>query len=177
MRCRHFVGLVSISMSLGGLQSCTLGTPTLPLPFDAGGQGLNSPYQERSPQISGRYLVFSSERRGSQDIYLFDQVEQRLVDLPGLNRPDWMASEPAISVNGQWIVFAANRQTESDIYLYDRITRQVRNLTPNLQTHVRHPTISGNGEIIAFEASLRGQWDILVYNRLGQPLPLDFSPR
>ncbi len=166
-----------IFLGVGLLGSCTSGTPTLPLPFDASGRGMNSPYQERSPQTSGRYIVFSSDRRGSQDIYLFDLTEQRLLDLPGLNTQDFLASEPAISANGQWIVFVGDREDETDIFIYDRNNRQVQNLTRNLRATVRRPTISANGEIIAFQASLKGQWDILVYNRLGQPLNLDFVPR
>jgi beta propeller repeat protein len=138
---------------------------------------MNSPYQERSPQISGRYIVFSSDRRGSQDVYLFDLTAQRLLDLPGLNTQDFLASEPAISANGQWIVFVGDREEETDIFIYDRNNRQVQNLTRNLRATVRRPTISANGEIIAFQASLKGQWDILVYNRFGQPLNLDFVPR
>jgi beta propeller repeat protein len=162
---------------IGLVGGCASGTPTLPIPFDASGRGLNSPYQEQSPQISGRYVVFSSDRRGSQDIYLFDIVEQRLLDLSGLNRPDFMASEPAISANGQWIVFVGSRDEQTDIFVYDRSSRQIQIVTANLRAQVRRPSISANGEIIAFQASQRGQWDILVYNRFGQPLNLDFLPR
>lgn len=163
--------------SAGLLSSCTSYPRLLNYPFDPGGRSLNSAAEELSPQISGRYIVFTSDRRGSQDVYLFDMLDGRLIDLPGLNAFDTIASDPAISQNGNYIVFAASRQGRLAIFLYDRETRQLRNLTANLQAEVRHPTISADGNTIAFESSANGQWDILVYDRFGQPLNVPTDPR
>jgi beta propeller repeat protein len=139
-------------------------------PFDPGGRSLNSPSTELSPQISGRYVVFTTDRRGSQDVYMYDLLTRNLVDLPGLNSYDAIASHPAVSENGRYIAFAGSRQGRASIFLYDKENRQTRNLTTNLQSDVRNPTISADGSKIAFEASLNGQWDILVYNSSGQQL-------
>ncbi|MEC4813073.1 MAG: Tol biopolymer transporter periplasmic protein [Scytonema sp. PMC 1069.18] len=164
--------------TLASLLSGCVGYPRLlNYPFDPGGRSLNSTASELDPQISRRYIVFTSERRGSQDVYMFDTVTQTLEDLPGLNSFDTVASHPAVSENGRHIVFAANRQGRSAIFLYDRETRQLRNLTTNLQAEVRNPTISSDGSRIAFESSANGQWDILVYNRSGQPLSVTQDPR
>ncbi len=165
-------------IALAGLLSSCTGSPRLlSYPFDPGGRSLNSPASQLSPRIAGRYIVFTSDRRGSQDVYLFDTVDGRLIDLPGLNQLDMIASDPAVSENGRYIVFAATRQGRSAIFLYDRETRQLRNLTTDLQAEVRHPTISANGSTIAFESSANGQWDILVYDRSGQPLNVQTDPR
>ncbi len=137
-------------------------------PYDPGGRSLNSTYSESLPRLSDRYLVFASDRGFSQDIYLYDLVERRLIDLPGLNSLDMIASHPDVSVDGRYIVFAGNRQGKTDIYLYDRSLRQLRNLTSNLNTQVQHPVLSADGSHIAFEANAKGQWDIFVYNRMGQ---------
>ncbi|QLE58935.1 PD40 domain-containing protein [Nostoc sp. TCL26-01] len=146
-------------------------------PFDPGGRSINSLSSELNPQISGRYIVFTSDRRGSQDVYLFDTLTRNLVDLPGLNALDTIASHPSVSDDGRYLVFAASRQGRSAIFLYDKETRQSRNLTNNLQAEVRNPTISADGSAIAFESSNNGQWDVLVYNRLGQPLDVPQDPR
>ncbi len=146
-------------------------------PYDPGGLSLNSSASELDPQISRRYIVFASDRRGRQDIYMFDRVTGSLVDLPGLNSFDTVASHPGVSESGRYVVFAGNRQGRSAIFLYDTETRQLRNLTANLQAEVRHPTISADGSRIAFESSVNGQWDILVYNRSGQPLNIPQDPR
>ncbi|HEY9849493.1 MAG TPA: Tol biopolymer transporter periplasmic protein [Leptolyngbyaceae cyanobacterium] len=148
-----------------------------PLPFDVGENSINSPGGDVEPQISGRYIVFSSDRRRRQNIYLYDVVEKRLIDLPGLNAPDAIASHPSASQDGRYIVFATTRQGRSGIALYDRQTRQLRNLTANLPAEVRNPTISADGNIVAFESSIRGQWDILVYDRFGRRLNLPIDPR
>ncbi len=108
---------------------------------------------------------------------MFDTVTSSLVDLPGLNSFDAIASEPDVSENGRYIVFSANRQNQVGIFLYDRETRQLRNLTANLPSQVRHPTISADGSRIAFESSANGQWDILVYDRSGRPLNLPMNPQ
>lgn len=155
---------------MGWLFGCTGSPHLLSFPFDSGGRSLNSPASELTPQISEGYIVFVSDRSGSQDVYLYDAKERRLLDLPGLNSLDAIASHPVISQDGRTIVFAASSEGRSGIYLYNRDTNQLRNLTENLQAEVRHPTISADGNIIAFESSENGQWDIVVCDRSGKRL-------
>jgi Tol biopolymer transport system component len=158
-------------LALTGLLSGCAGYPRLlNYPFDPGGRSLNSSASELNPQISGRYIVFSTDRQGSQDVYMFDMVTRNLIDLPGLNSLDAIASHPSASDDGRFIVFVASRQGRSAIFLYDRETRQSRNLTADLQAEVRNPTISADGSRISFESSFNGQWDIFVYDRSGQRL-------
>ena len=152
------------------LSACTGYPRLLNSAFDPGGRSLNSPASELNPHISGRYVVFTSDRRGSQDIYLFDRIQRSLIELPGLNSLDNMASHPSISEDGNYIVFMASRQGRTGIFLYDRQVRQSRNLIPNLQAEVRNPVISADGSRIALEASVNGQWDVLVYDRFGRPV-------
>jgi beta propeller repeat protein len=148
----------------------------LSYPFDPGGRSLNSSASELNPQISGRYIVFTSDRRGSQDVYMFDTLTRNLVDLPGLNSFDTIASHPAASENGKFIVFAASRQGRTQIVFYDRDVRQSRNLAGDLQGEVRNPTISADGSRIAFEYNNNGQWDVLVYDRFGRRLNIRQDP-
>lgn len=139
-------------------------------PFDPGGRSLNSNFSDLQPRMSGHYIVFVSDRSGSQNLYLYDMVIHSLVDLPGLNAIDMIVSSPGISENGRYIVFAGSREGRSGIYLYNRDTRQLRNLTGNLNAEVRNPTITADGDTIAFESGVNGQWDVMLYNRDGQPL-------
>lgn len=157
---------------LGGCASARL----VNFPYDPNGRSLNSAYAELKPKISGRYIVFASDRKGSQDIYLYDTVTRYLIELPGLNGLDMVAEDPAISENGRFIVFTGDRDGQSDIYVYDRDTRQLRNLTQNLKAAVRNPSISADGNVIAFQSSAAGQWDIVFYNRSGQPLSGQIAP-
>lgn len=128
------------------------------------------------PAIAGRYIVFASDRRGSQDIYLYDIVVRNLVEIPGLNTLDMSESNPVISENGRYIAYVGVRGGVIDIYLYDRDTRQVRNLTENLKAEVRSPSISADGNAIALQSNASGQWDIMVLNRFGQPITQPVSP-
>ncbi|MGC1394414.1 MAG: Tol biopolymer transporter periplasmic protein [Coleofasciculaceae cyanobacterium] len=165
--------VVSITVALTSfLTSCTSSERLLDYGFDPGGRSLNSTASELTPQVTGQYIVFVSDRRGSQDVYLYDTTERRLIDLPGLNALNAIASHPGISEDGKSIVFAASREGRSAIYLYNRETTQLRNLTENLRAEVRNPTISADGSTIAFEKGENGKWEIAVYNRSGQPLDL-----
>ncbi|MEO0684768.1 MAG: Tol biopolymer transporter periplasmic protein [Cyanobacteria bacterium J06649_11] len=170
--------LISICLftSFSLLTAC--GSPRiLSYPFNNGGRGLNSGAAELNPHISNRYIVYTSDRRGSQDVYMFDRVTRNLVNLPGLNSFDAIASHPSVSQDARYIVFAASREGRSNIFLYDKETRQSRNLTGDLRAEVRNPTISADGNRIAFEYTLNGQWDILVYDRFGRRLNIPQEPQ
>lgn len=172
---RLALGLVAIA-AIAVLNGCAPYPRLMGFPYNANGQTANSPAAETDPETTGRYLVFASDRAKSQDIYLYDIEQRRLIDLPGLNSLNLLASDPDISQDGRYITFLGSRQGRSGIYLYDRQTQQLRNLTQNLDAEVRHPSISANGERIAFESSAIGQWDIFIYNRAGQPIdrvPMD----
>lgn len=125
---------------------------------------LNSPYFESSPQMTGRLIVFTSDRNGSQDVYLYDAQTRRFINLPGLNALDEIASHPSITENGKYIVYAGTRQGRTNIYIYNRETQQKRNLTANLQAEVRNPSISADGSRVVFEIAKNGQWDLAVYD-------------
>jgi beta propeller repeat protein len=160
---------VAISSFLGG---CFGTSRLLSFPFDAGGRSLNSPATELEPQISGNFIVFASDRNGSQDIYLYDTKSLNLINLPNLNALNEVVSSPAVSEDGRYIVFVGNDRGRSKIYLYDRSTEQKRDLTANIEAEVRNPTIDADGSTIAFEAVRNGQWDVVVCDRFGQILPL-----
>ena len=163
-------GWISVLAITSLLSSCSSYPRLLNFPFDPGGRSLNSLASELTPQIASQYIVFVSDRNGSQDVYLYDAKNRRLIDLPGINSLNEIASHPSISEDGRYIVFTASRQGRSGIYLYDRETQQKRNLTANIQAEVRNPTISADGSAIAFEVATDGQWDIWVYDRSGRPL-------
>ena len=115
-------------------------------------------------------MVFTTNRRGSQDIYMFDTLTKNLVNLPGLNSFDTITDHPSVTEDGRFVVFVGSRQGRSAIFIYDRNTQQSRNLTGNLQAEIRNPTISADGSKIAFEFNNNGQWDILLYDRFGRKL-------
>ncbi|NEP62382.1 MAG: TolB family protein [Symploca sp. SIO2G7] len=172
MPCSRLIARFLLLVIASWLTSCGSSARLLNFPFDAAGRGLNSPASELTPYLSKRYIVFVSDRQNSQDIYLYDAIERHLIDLPGLNSLDAIASHPVVSEDGNTIVFAAIRQGRSNIYFYNRETHQLSNFTKNLAAEVRNPTISADGSRIAFESSENGQWDIVVYNRSGEPLDL-----
>ena len=106
------------------------------------GGGLSSPHDDRDAHHSGRYIALVSDRRGRQEIELFDTRSRRLIPLPGLNRQDSAVSHPSVSADGQFIAYASVRDGRSDIYLYRRSNRESRNLTGRLKTAVRNPSVS-----------------------------------
>ncbi len=175
---RRFFLRTLLVLGLGGVvASCGDRPRVLNLPFGDSGISVNSPYGEQDPAVAGRYVVYTSDRQGSQAIYLFDLVDQRPIPLPGLNRFDTLAADPAVSEDGRYIVFVGIRDGRSQIYLYDRIAQRTRSLTSNLPGQVQHPSISADGSTVAFGVNVGGQWDIAVYDRNGRPLPIATNPR
>lgn len=166
-KLRYFLLYLSLSSLISG---CGGYPRLLNFPFSANGRSLNTRVSELNPHIAGEYIVFISDRNNSQDVYLFDAKNRRLIDLPGLNSLDEVASNPSVSENGRYIVFTSIRQGKSDIFLYDRSTQQKRLLTKNIQNEVRNPMISGNGEKITFEIAKNGQWDIAITDIKGKAL-------
>jgi Tol biopolymer transport system component len=166
-------------IALSSLLSSCAGYPqVLNFPYDPGGRSLNSPTSELTPQIAAsRYIAFVSDRNGSQDVYLFDALSRGLIDLPGLNSLNEIASHPSVSQDGRYLVFAASSNGKSEIYLYDRETQQKRSISTKIAAEVRNPTISADGNKIAFEVATDGQWDIYVCDRSGEPLDLPGIPR
>jgi beta propeller repeat protein len=168
---KRYFWLVAVAIS-SGLGGCFGAPRLLNFPFDARGRSLNSPASELEPQVSGNFIVFVSDRNGSQDIYLYDAKALILINLPGLNALNEIVSQPMVSENGKYIVFLGSDRGRSRIYLYDRTTEQKRDLTKDIEVEVRNPTISADGSRIAFEAAKNGQWDILLCDRFGQILPI-----
>ncbi len=141
------------------------------------GGGLSSPHDDRDAHHSGRYIALVSDRRGRQEIELFDTRSRRLIPLPGLNRQDSAVSHPSVSADGQFIAYASVRDGRSDIYLYRRSNRESRNLTGRLKTAVRNPSVSERGDRVVFEVSVNGQWEVAIYDRNGRPLNIPTNPR
>lgn len=160
-----------LSLSLSSLlTSCGSYPRLLNFPFNPNGLSFNSRASELNPQVAAEYIAFISDRNNSQDVYLFDAKNRRLINLPGLNSLDEIASSPSVSENGRYVVFAATRQGKSGIYLYDRTTQQKRLLTANVQNEVRNPMINGDGTKIVLEIANNGQWDVGIIDIKGKPL-------
>jgi len=164
--------LISVRFSLLAICSiCLTSCATYPrfvnFPFDGSGRSLNSTRSELTPQITAKYIVFAGDRNGSQDIYLYDIRTRSLVNLPGLNALNEIASDPSISEDGRYLVFTASLGGKSTIYLYDRETQQKRNLSRQIAGEVQNPTISANGKVVAFEIGTDGHWDIYLCDPQG----------
>jgi len=169
-RLQKFVIILGTTLALS---SCAAYTRVIDFPLDPGGRSLNSRSLELDPEVSDKYIVFASDRNGSQDIYLFDIATRQTILLPGLNALNEIASQPSVSEDGRYIVFGVNRYGESDIYLFDREFQQKRNLTADLNQEVRNPNISADGSTIAFEVAENGQWNIMLSDRSGKKIDVE----
>jgi TolB protein len=119
---------------------------------------------------AGGWVVFTSERGGSADIYrarLDGSSLERLTDHPSYD------DQAAPSPDGQAIVFVSTRGNgKANLWLLDVKSRQLRVLTPGTGNDFR-PSWSPNGEWIAFTSDrnterghVPGQWEILHSTRL-----------
>lgn len=127
------------------------------------------------PPLPGRYLAFTSNRRGGRNhIYLFDRELGRLDPLEEANSVTASDAYPSISADGRFIAFQSDRNRgQNDIFLFDRETRGLDHLS-----ELNHPTafdgfphLSADGRFIVFESDrLNGRPKIFLFDRQSRAL-------
>jgi Tol biopolymer transport system component len=148
----------------------------------------NSPNAQMGPSLSGdgNLVAFAAWGRPGAagpgwHVFLYDRAARKLVDLPGLNSPDYEDRRPALSGDGRWLAFASNRKGGvglTDVYLYDR--RESKLVTPpklNSRQTDAEPSLSPDGNLVAFVSDRpggQGGRDIYLFDRAADkflPLP------
>jgi Tol biopolymer transport system component len=167
------VGLLGMVWISGCRDRAAIAPP--PVPF---GATLNSRAADQQPRLSysGQYLVFTSDRRGQQRVFLYDLQRRQLIPLPGLNQQGIFTDQPDISADGRYLVYVSEQYGKPDVFLYDRQSLRAEPLTRDLPGEARHPTISGNGRFVAYSTNRTGQWNIEVFDR-GVEAPTSLPPQ
>ena len=94
----------------------------------------------------GQWVVFTSERDGSYDIYRAHPDAsgfECLVDHPAYD------DQAALSPDGQSLAFVSTRTGQADIWILDLVTKKLRNLTDHPAGDFR-PAWSPDGQWLAF---------------------------
>lgn len=130
------VGPLNADVFIAGADG-TRATPLLP---HAGFDG--------NPSFSpdGQWVVFTSERDGSYDIYRVHPDAaglERLVDHPAYD------DQAALSPDGRSLAFVSTRTGQADIWILDVATKQLHNLTNHPAGDFR-PAWSPDGQWLAF---------------------------
>lgn len=124
--------------------------------------GLHLDYNA-SFSFDGQWVVFTSERHGSSDIYRVrtdGMAVERLTDHPAFE------DQAALSPDGSTVAFVSTRDAGStDIYILDLKTKKVRNLTKSVGADYR-PSWSPDGRRITFSSDRdtkllrsKGNWE------------------
>lgn len=96
----------------------------------------------------GQWVVFTSERYGSADIF---RVRPSGLGMERLTDHASYEDQAALSPDGRSLAFVSSRENQSDIYVMDLATRRVRNLTNSPGGDFR-PSWSPDGKSIAFSS-------------------------
>lgn len=116
-----------------------------------------------SPSPDGKYLVFTSRRSGSPQIYIMDLEEGRIRRL--LLKGRYNAS-PAWSPKGKEIAFVKLEEGKFNIYIYNLETQTERKLTDGIGSS-ESPTWTPDGNFIVFASSRDGDYDLYITDRMG----------
>jgi len=118
----------------------------------------------------GRFLVFTSNRRGGRNhIYLLDRQTGHLDPLEEANSSNGNDGYPSISADGRFIVFQSDRRgRQFHVFLFDRETRSLDPL-PELNHSTAFdgfPRISPDGRFIVFESDrLNARPKVFLFDR------------
>jgi Tol biopolymer transport system component len=109
---------------------------------------LPNPVLDSNPSFSpdGRWVLFTSRRDGSDDIY---RIHTDGSNLERLTADPAFDDQAAMSPDGRHIAFVSSRSGQADIWLLDVPTRRLRNLTDHPGGDYR-PSWSPDGRWIAF---------------------------
>jgi Tol biopolymer transport system component len=150
--------------------------------------GLNdSPNGQLGAALSGdgKLLAFAAWARPGVSnrwgVLLYDLPARKLVELPGVNSPNFDVRMPALSGDGRFLAFTTNARGGAgltDVALFDRQERKLDPLTemnsPNMDIE---PSLSADGRLIAFVSDRPGGTggrDIYLFDRVARklvPLP------
>ncbi len=129
-----------------------------------------------APSPDGRWLVFTSERRGHADLFVLDLERggppRLLVDSDG------MEDQAAISPDGKTLVFVSSREGNAEIFSLPfqpertQSLKRVKNLTRHPGGDFR-PAFSPDGKWIAFSSDRDNQVIATVNNRFQRALRTD----
>lgn len=138
--------------------------PTQPPPTPT-----NTPIPTQAPTVispptnlQGK-IVFSSNRDGSNDIFVYDtitQITSRLTSDPGSD------SQPAISPNGRWIAFVSDRTGNNDIFVMNVDGTSQINIT-NDPNDDQSPSWAPDSNLIAFQSNRQGNYEIYSIDKSG----------
>jgi len=144
-------------------------------PGPGGGISLAGRVSVATSVFPGRFVVFTSNRRGGRNhLYLLDRQRSALDPLEEANSANANDGYPAISADGRFIVFQSDRNRgQQDVFLFDRERRMLDALP-----EANHPTafdgfpaISADGRFIVFESDrLGGKLKLFLFDLQGRAL-------
>jgi beta propeller repeat protein len=123
-------------------------------------------YDQKSPAISGEYIVYENWSGGQSDIYLYFHTNKTALRISQFSNDDLNPS-----IDGTRIVWHRNNETTgfNAIYLYDLMTGRTRQLTPagSLFNQV-NAKISGN-LVVVQDDRLPGAMQVYAYRLTTNP--------
>jgi hypothetical protein len=143
-------------------------------PGPGGGTSLAGRVAVAASVFPGRFVVFTSNRRGGRNhVYLLDRQRSWLDPLEEANSASANDGYPAISADGRFIVFQSDRHRgQYDVFLFDRERRVLDPLSG-----ANHPTafdgfpsISADGRFIVFESDRLGKPKLFLFDLQGRTL-------
>ncbi|MEZ4316501.1 MAG: Tol-Pal system beta propeller repeat protein TolB [Myxococcota bacterium] len=135
--------------------------------LDTDGQGVTAVTRNGSINLSpalspdGRYVSWTSYRKGNPDLYVKDLTSGRT---RVLSNDEGINASPAFSPDGRYVAMARSTGGNSDIYVLDAKTgAMVKRLTDNAGIDVS-PNYSPDGSEIAFASEASGGSQIYIAN-------------
>ncbi len=120
--------------------------------------GFPSSKSEKLPEIFKGKIVFQSDRKGNEDIFLINNS-----GLKQITKNKSFDGYPVLSPDGKTMVFESNRSGKFEIYIYDFKKKLINKLFTS-PSEDRYPFWSYDGRYIFFSRLISGREQIFRYD-------------